>query len=141
MALCRIGRDRPEARARPDLHRAVRARNGFGRLQPAVRPAGRHPGREAEERRDASGYTASRHHGWAGPGDGSRSRDEMRALDVLELEPDADFETIRQAWRRLAKENHPDVRPGDKEAAEEFQKLQLAYEVLRAAEDRREWKG
>ena len=33
----------------------------------------------------------------AGPGDGSRSRDEMRALDVLELEVDADFEAIKAA--------------------------------------------
>ena len=36
---------------------------------------------------------------------------------------------------------HPDVKPGDKEAAAEFQKLQLAYEVLKAAEARREWMG
>jgi hypothetical protein len=96
--------------------------------------------REAEERRDASGYTASKHHGWAGPGDGSRSRDEMRALDVLELEPDADFEAIRRAWRSLAKENHPDVRPGDAEAAKRFQAGQAAYDVLRAAEEAKTWR-
>ena len=96
--------------------------------------------REAEERRDASGYTTSKHQAWAGPGDGSRSRDEMRALDVLELEPDADFEAVRQAWRRLAKENHPDVRPSDAEAAKRFQAGQAAYEVLRAAEDAKAWR-
>ena len=97
--------------------------------------------READERRDASGFTESRHNQWAGPGDGSRSRDEMRALDVLELEPDADFEMVRAAWRRLAKSNHPDIRPGDDEAAERFRAVQAAYEVLRAAEERREWRG
>jgi hypothetical protein len=43
--------------------------------------------READERRDASGFTESRHHGWAGPGDGTRTRDEMRALDVLSWNP------------------------------------------------------
>ena len=59
--------------------------------------------REAEERRTAEGYSESRHHGWAGPGDGSRSRDEMTALDVLELEADAEFEAIRASWRRLAR--------------------------------------
>ena len=64
----------------------------------------------------------------------------MRALDVLELDPDADFEGIRAAWRRLAKENHPDIRPGDTEAAKRFQAIQAAYEVLRTAEERRTWK-
>lgn len=53
--------------------------------------------READERRTAAGYAESKHNGWAGPGDGSRSRDEMRALDVLELDPDADFEAVRAA--------------------------------------------
>ena len=48
----------------------------------------------------------------AGPGDGSRSRDEMRALDALELEADADFEAVKAAYRRLAKEHHPDRQPG-----------------------------
>ncbi len=96
--------------------------------------------READERRDASGFTASRHNAWAGPGDGSRSRDEMRALDVLDLEPDADFDAVRAAWRRLAKDSHPDVKPGDAEAARRFQAVQTAYEVLRAAEERRQWR-
>ena len=97
--------------------------------------------READERRDASGFTESRHNQWAGPGDGSRSRDEMRALDVLELDPDADFEGVRAAWRRLAKANHPDTRPNDQEAADRFRAIQAAYEVLRTAEERREWRG
>lgn len=96
--------------------------------------------REAEERRDAGGFAESKHNGWAGPGDGTRSRDEMRALDVLELEPDIDFEAVRGAWRKLAKENHPDIRPNDAEAAKRFQAIQAAYEVLRAAEERRQWR-
>ena len=60
---------------------------------------------------------------------------------MLGLEPDAEFDEIRKAWRTKAKEVHPDVRPGDEEAAKAFQALQLAYEVLRQAEERREWKG
>mgnify|MGYP003322536647 CR=1 FL=1 len=48
---------------------------------------------------------------------------------------------LSQYGRDKAKTVHPDVKPGDKEAAAEFQKLQLAYEVLKAAEDRREWRG
>jgi hypothetical protein len=96
--------------------------------------------REANERRDAGGYAESKHNGWAGPGDGSRSRDEMRALELFELDPDADFETVRLAWRRMAKANHPDVKPGDAEAARRFQAIQAAYDVLKAAEERRTWK-
>jgi len=101
---------------------------------------------EAEERakaekRDSSGYREAAHYGWAGSGDGSRSADEMRALDVLGLDNDADFDAVKRAWRNKAKEVHPDVRPGDAEAAKAFQAYQLAYEVLRQAEERREWKG
>ncbi|WP_068073701.1 J domain-containing protein [Novosphingobium lentum] len=97
--------------------------------------------RESDERRDAGGYSEAAHYAWAGSGDGSRTRDEMRALDLLGLEPDADFEAVKKAWRSKAKEVHPDVRPGDADAAKAFQALQLAYEVLRAGEERREWKG
>jgi len=97
--------------------------------------------RESAETRDNSGYRESAHYGWAGPGDGSRSRDEMRALEVLGVDADADFDSIRKAWRAKAKEVHPDVRPDDAEAAKAFQAYQLAYEVLRQAEERREWTG
>ena len=97
--------------------------------------------REAEEQRATSGYAEAAHYGWGGSGDGSRSRDELRALDLLGLDPDADFEEVKKAWRSKAKEVHPDVRPGDVEAASAFQGLQLAYEVLRSAEERRSWKG
>lgn len=96
--------------------------------------------REAEERRTANGYSDSAFYGWGGPGDGSRSREEMRALEVLELESDADFEAVKRSWRRLAKEHHPDVKPGDAEAAVRFQAIQAAYEVLKTAEERREWR-
>ncbi|MBM7407259.1 MULTISPECIES: J domain-containing protein [Sphingomonas] len=96
--------------------------------------------REASEQRTADGYANASHYAWGGSGDGTRSRDEMRALEVLGLEVDADFEAVRSAWRRLAKSSHPDVRPGDKEAAVRFQAIQAAYEVLRVAEERRQWK-
>ena len=97
--------------------------------------------RAQSEKSENAGYAEAQHYGWGGSGDGSRSADEMRALDVLELEADADFATIKRAYRVKAKAVHPDVKPGDKEAAAEFQKLQVSYEVLKAAEERREWKG
>lgn len=93
------------------------------------------------EQRDNAGYAEAAHYGWAGSGDGSRSADEMRALELLELEADADFGAVKKAWRDKAKQVHPDLKPGDAAAAAEFVKLQLAYDVLRQAEERREWKG
>ena len=93
--------------------------------------------REAADRRTADGYANAKHYSWGGPGDGTRSRDEMRALAVLGLESDASFDDVRAAWRALAKENHPDVAPGDPAAAERFQQTQAAYDVLRTAEEAR----
>jgi hypothetical protein len=95
--------------------------------------------REAEEQQGASAYTQSRHQQWAGSGDGTRSGDEIRALGVLEVEVDATFEEVRAAWRRMAKANHPDVRPDDAEAAARFMAIQAAWDVLRTAEERRSW--
>ncbi|RKF21684.1 J domain-containing protein [Altericroceibacterium spongiae] len=97
--------------------------------------------RAKAEANENAGYAESAHYGWAGSGDGSRSQDELRALDVLGLEPDADFDTVKKAWRNRAKEVHPDVKPGDQEAAKQFQAYQVAYDVLRQAEERRVWKG
>lgn len=97
--------------------------------------------RAGAERRENAGYAEAQHYGWAASGDGSRSADEVRALEVLELEADADFPAVKRAWREKAKAVHPDVRPDDKAAAAEFQKFQLAYEVLKAAEERRQWRG
>ena len=87
--------------------------------------------RAAEEEQGNSGFRQSAQWKWGGPGDGSRSRDEMRALDALELESDADFKAVKAAHRRLAKETHPDANPGDEEAAKRFQQVQAAYDVLR----------
>ena len=93
--------------------------------------------RAAEEESGASAFRRSAHYAWTGPGDGSRSRDEMRALDVLELESDADFKAVKAAYRRLAKEHHPDRHKGDKEAAKRFHAVQAAYDVLKRAEERK----
>jgi hypothetical protein len=93
--------------------------------------------RAAEEESGASAFRRSAHYAWTGPGDGSRSRDEMRALEALDLEPDADFKSVKAAYRRLAKEHHPDRKQGDKEAEKHFHAIQAAYEVLRKAEERR----
>ena len=93
--------------------------------------------READETRTAEGYQGSKHYEWGGSGDGSRSRDEMRALELFGVDYDAEFDMIKAAWRQMAKENHPDLKPGDAEAAKRFQQVQAAYDVLRSAEERR----
>jgi hypothetical protein len=96
--------------------------------------------RAAEEESDASAYRQSAQWQWAGPGDGTRSRDEMRALDVLGLDPDVEFKDIRAAYRQLAKEHHPDLKQGDKDAEQRFREIQAAYDVLKSAEERNSYK-
>lgn len=97
--------------------------------------------RARSEQRESAGYAEAAHYGWAASGDGSRSADEMRALEVLGLEADADMAAVKKAWRDKAKEVHPDVKPGDEAAAKAFHAFSLAYEVLKQAEERREWRG
>ena len=50
--------------------------------------------------------------------------------ELLEISPDADEETIKKAYRRLAVKYHPDKNPGDKEAEEKFKEVNEANEVL-----------
>ena len=97
--------------------------------------------RAADEERGASGYRKSAHWQWGGPGDGSRSRDEMRALAVLGLDSEVEFRDVRSAYRRLAKEHHPDLKQGDKEAEQRFREIQAAYDVLKRAEERKTGKA
>jgi molecular chaperone DnaJ len=56
--------------------------------------------------------------------------------EVLEVSRDADDETIKRAYRRLAMQYHPDRNHGDKEAAERFRECAEAFEVLRDPEKR-----
>ena len=56
--------------------------------------------------------------------------------DILGVARTADEKEIRQAYRRLARQLHPDVNPGDEEAAERFKSINAAYEVLSDADKR-----
>ena len=56
--------------------------------------------------------------------------------DILGVGRTADEKEIRQAYRRLARQHHPDVNPGDEEAAERFKSINAAYEVLSDADKR-----
>ena len=64
----------------------------------------------------------------------------MRALSVLGLDGDVDYRDVRTAYRRLAKEHHPDLKQGDKEAEQRFREIQAAYDVLKKAEERKNGK-
>jgi DnaJ-class molecular chaperone len=57
---------------------------------------------------------------------------------VLGVDRRADAETIRKAYRKLAKEWHPDVNKSST-AEDRFREINVAYEVLGDAEKRRLW--
>jgi DnaJ-class molecular chaperone len=56
--------------------------------------------------------------------------------EILGVRRTADEKEIRQAYRRLARQHHPDVNPGDDAAAERFKSINAAYEVLSDADNR-----
>ena len=53
---------------------------------------------------------------------------------VLGLEPGASDEEVKRAYRRLAKKYHPDLNPGDQEAARRMQEVNAAYEQIKNPE-------
>lgn len=50
--------------------------------------------------------------------------------EILGVQRDADADTIKKAYRKLAMQFHPDKNPGNKEAEEKFKEAARAYEVL-----------
>ena len=55
----------------------------------------------------------------------------MNYYEILEVEEDADSESIKKAYKRLAKKFHPDLNPEDiKYSEEQFKKINEAYHVL-----------
>lgn len=53
---------------------------------------------------------------------------------VLGVSPDASDEEIKRAYRDLAKKYHPDLNPGDQEAARKMQRINAAYEQIKNPE-------
>ncbi len=58
---------------------------------------------------------------------------------VLGLERGADAEAIKRSFRKLARQHHPDVNPGDAAAEARFKEISEAYEVLSDPEKRRKY--
>ena len=58
---------------------------------------------------------------------------------VLGVSKDAKPEEIKKAFRKLARENHPDQHPGDAEAEKRFKEISEANSVLSDAKQRKEY--
>lgn len=58
---------------------------------------------------------------------------------LLGVSRGATEEDVRKAYRRLAREYHPDANPGDIKAEERFKEIQQAYEILSNPNKRREY--
>ena len=54
--------------------------------------------------------------------------------EVLGLQKGASDADIKKAFRKMAKEYHPDLHPGDAEAEKRFKEVNEAYEVLSDAD-------
>src|SRR5690349_19051691 len=58
---------------------------------------------------------------------------------VLGLQKNATTEDIKKAYRKLARQYHPDLNPDNKEAHKKFQQINEANEVLSDPEKRKKY--
>src|ERR1700760_1029078 len=63
-------------------------------------------------------------------------KDYYAALGVAK---DADASAIKKAYRKLARESHPDKNPGDAAAEERFKRISEAYDTLSDPEKRAQY--
>ena len=60
---------------------------------------------------------------------------------VLGISPDADKDEIKRAYRKKAKEYHPDLHPDDPQAAEKMNEINEAYDMLNNPEKYKKQQG
>src|SRR6187455_1402343 len=58
---------------------------------------------------------------------------------ILGIEKNASDGDIKKAYRKLARQYHPDLNPNDKEAHKKFQQINEANEVLSDPEKRKKY--
>lgn len=100
----------------------------FGTLAPPATPAGSGTTGPASQEVSASSEAAPLQARFREP-------DHYR---IMQVQPDADDETIRLAFRMLAKRLHPDRNPAP-DAHRRFELLKQAYDILRDPERRRRY--
>ena len=64
------------------------------------------------------------------------ARDPYQELGVSRT---ASADEVRKAFRKLAKENHPDTNPGNKAAEEKFKRVSAAFDILGDPDKRRKY--
>lgn len=96
-------------------------------------------GPEKEEQGSARPFSAAPNMGakmTAGGPCGDAMAEKRDYYEVLGLEKGASDDEVKKAYRKLAKQYHPDLHPDDKEAEARFKEINEAYEVLSDAEKR-----
>ena len=97
---------------------------------------------EDTDTRRGAGYTTGSGQG-SGQRGGNTGREQVDVSTdyyaVLGVAPDADGETVKQAYRKLIKRVHPDLNPGSRDALEKTKALNKAYDVLSNSYRRREY--
>src|SRR5919197_3122795 len=73
----------------------------------------------------------------------ARTRNAMATVKdlygTLGVSKNASQDEIKKAYRKLARQYHPDTNPGDAAAEERFKEVQAAYDVLSDAEKRKQY--
>ncbi len=59
--------------------------------------------------------------------------------DTLGVKKGASQDEIKKAYRKLARQHHPDANPGDKAAEERFKEVQTAYDTLSDEKKRKDY--
>ncbi|CAG0888400.1 unnamed protein product [Darwinula stevensoni] len=74
--------------------------------------------------------------------DDSNSQTSGRSLyETLGLVENATFDEVKSAFRKLAKQYHPDKNHGDPKSAEKFKEIDLAYKILQKRLSNRDAEG
>jgi molecular chaperone DnaJ len=63
----------------------------------------------------------------------------INLYDTLGVKKNASQDEIKKAYRKLARQYHPDTNPGDEASEAKFKEVQTAYDVLSDAEKRKQY--